>query len=92
MQIGQHLEIPGIHGAADLIYDLPAFTEARRIKVYLVPEAVSADRYFVSIKLSGGLQAVPPSRAKDTILLVDFWQESETDTRITFIHEEVQNA
>jgi hypothetical protein len=75
-----------------LVYDLPAFTEPRRVKVYLVPETLSADRYFVSIKMPGAQQAVPPSRAKDTVLLVDFWQETETEVRINYVNPEVENA
>lgn len=92
MQIGQHIEIPGIRGASDLIYDLPAFTEARRIKVYLVPEAVSADRYFISIILPGANPVVPPSRSKYNVLLVDFRQESEEEISVIFVNEEVKNA
>lgn len=82
MQIGTHIEIPGILGAVDLVYDLPVFTESRQVKIYLVPETISPDRYFISIQLPGGLKVIPPSRSKDTILLVDFQQESETEINI----------
>jgi hypothetical protein len=92
MQIGQHIEIPGIRGAADLVYDLPDFTAPRQVKVYLVPEAVSADRYFVSITMPGATPVVPPSRAKDTLLLVGFHQETEAEARVVFVHDEVKNA
>jgi hypothetical protein len=92
MQIGTHLEIPGIQGASDLVYDLPAFDEPRRVKVYLVPEALSADRYYISIKQAGVPEIVPPSRAKDTVLLVDFYQQDETEIQIKYINPEVENA
>jgi hypothetical protein len=92
MQIGTHLEIPGIQGASDLVYDLPAFDEPRRVKVYLVPEALSADRYFISIKQAGVPEIVPPSRAKDTVLLVSFDQQEEDQIQIKYINPEVENA
>jgi hypothetical protein len=92
MQIGTHLEIPGIHGADDLVYDLPVFDEPRRVKVYLVPEALSADRYYISIKQAGVPEIVPPSRAKDTFLLVDFYQQEEDQIQIKYTNPEVENA
>ena len=92
MQIGTHLEIPGIHGADDLIYDLPDFEESRQVKVYLVPEALSSDRYFISIKQAGMNEIVPPSRGKDTVLLVSFDQQEEDQTQIKYINPEVENA
>jgi hypothetical protein len=92
MQIGTHLEIPGIQGAADLIYDLPDFEESRQVKVYVVPETLSPDRYFISIKQAGVPEIVPPSRAKDTVLLVDFYQQEEDQIQIKYINPEVENA
>jgi len=91
MQIGTHIEIPGINGASDLVYDLPEFVIPRTVKIYLVPEAVSSDRYFISIKELGHIEEVPPSRAKNTVLLIHF-QQDEEDTRIIYINPEVQDA
>jgi hypothetical protein len=92
MQIGTHLEIPGIHGASNLVYDLPTFEEPRRVKVYLVPEVLSADRYYISIKQAGVPEIVPPSRVKDTVLLVDFYQQEDDQIQIKYINPEVGNA
>lgn len=92
MQIGDHLEIPGIRGAALLVCDLPAAETARRVKVYLVPESVSSDKYYVSIIPPGAQETVPASRARDTLLLADFSQDQNGTSHINFIHEEIKNA
>jgi len=92
MQIGDHLEIPGVRGAADLVCDLPPAETTRRVKVYLVPESVSADRYFISITQIGAVESVPPSRSRDTVMLTDFSQDGTGGTTIHFVYEEVENA
>jgi hypothetical protein len=92
MQIGNHLEIPGIRGADDLICDLPDTETGRKVKAYLVPDAVSADRYYISIIPTGTRETVPPFRTRDTLLLIDFVQDNEGNININFIHEEIQNA
>lgn len=92
MQIGNHLEIPGIRGVADLVCDLPPAETPRRVKVYMVPEALSADRYYISIAPIGAIEAMPPSRSRDTVMLVEFSQDGTDGTSIHFVHEEVENA
>lgn len=92
MQIGNHLEIPGIRGADDLICNLPDTETGRKVKVYLVPDAVSADRYYISVTQVGALETIPPLRVKDTVLLVSFSQDGAGGTITHFLHEEVANA
>lgn len=92
MQLGNHIELPGVRGAADLACDIDAPETSRRVKIYLVPEALSADRYYVSVIPAGALESVPPSRAKDTVLLADFSQDDDGEVTINFIHEEINNA
>lgn len=92
MQLGTHIELPGIRGAADLVCDIPAPDTTRHVKIYLVPEALSADRYYVSVIPSGARESVPPSRAKDTVLLADFSQYDDGEVTINFINEEIKNA
>jgi hypothetical protein len=92
MQLGNHIELPGIRGATNLVCDIPAPETSRRVKIYLVPETLSADRYYVSVIPAGARESVPPSRAKDTVLLADFSQDDEGNVTINFIHEEIKNA
>lgn len=92
MRLGTQIELPGIQGAEDLSYTITAPTGSRRVKVYLVPSDISSDRYFISITDSGGTEIVPPSRAKDTVLLADFGQDESGKTTVHYINEEVKNA
>ena len=92
MELGNHISIPGIRGAASLGSDIPAATVNRRVNVYLVPETLSDDRYFISIQESGATKIVPPCKGKDALLLVDFTQTPEGEVTENFIHQEVQNA
>ncbi|MCD6346231.1 MAG: hypothetical protein J7L96_02295 [Bacteroidales bacterium] len=92
MELGTNINLPGIRGAEDLIYTLSEPTTARQIKIYLVPETVSADRYFITIKQSGAVEVIPPCRSKDTILLADYSQDTDDNVIVNYVNKEVQNA
>lgn len=92
MQLGTQIEIPGIRGADGLSCNLPEVTTSRRVKVYLVPESTSADRYYISIRENAGAEVFPPSRGRDTVLLADFSQDESGKVSTHYINEEVENA
>jgi hypothetical protein len=92
MKLGTTIQIPGIRGVQDLDCTIPESDQNRRVKVYLVPETVSPDRYYVSITMTGAEEQVPPSRGKETLLLVDYHLAGSGDTTVNYINEEVRNA
>lgn len=92
MNLGTTIQIKGIRGNQDLDCTIPDSEASRRVKVYLVPEAVSADRYYVSIIVAGAAEKVPPSRGKDTLVLADYSLSESGETTINFINQEVLNA
>lgn len=92
MEFGTNIRIPGIRGAQALDCTLPDSENNRRVKVYIVPETVSPDRYYVSITMTGADEQVPPSRGKDTLLLADYFLSGTGETTINYINEEVLNA
>lgn len=92
MILGTNIQIPGIRGAQDLNYTLPESDQPRKIKVYLVPETVSADQYYISITMPGGTETVPPCRGKDTLLLADYNLSDTGESIINFVNEEIENA
>jgi len=92
VELGTNINLPGINGVQDLEYTLPEPETNRRIKVYQVPESVSADRYYISVILPGTVEIMPPSRGKDTLLLADYSQDQAGKVTINYINEEVKNA
>ena len=92
MQIGINIQLPGIHGAGELDYTLPESNQLRKIKVYLVPVAISSDQYYISVTLPGGSEIIPPCRGKDTLLLVDYHLSETEETTVNYINEEIENA
>ena len=92
MDLGTTIQLPGIHGAQDLNYTLPNSDQHRKIKVYLVPVAVSTDQYYISITIPGGSEIIPPCRGKDTLLLVDYHLSETEETTVNYINEEIENA
>ena len=92
MEIGTSINLPGIKGVPALEYTLPEAETNRRVKVYQVPESVSADRYYISLIQPGAVEIVPPCRGKDTLLLADFSQDQAGDVKINYINEEIKNA
>ena len=92
MGLGAIIQIPGIRGVQALDCTIPDSDQNRRVKVYMVPETGSPDRYYVSITMMGALEAVPPSRGKDTCLLADFFLSGTGETIINYINEECRNA
>ena len=92
MNLGTTIQLPGIHGAQDLNYTLPTSDQPRKIKVYLVPTTVSADKYYISITMPGGAEIVPPCRGKDTLLLADYHLSNTGEPTINYVNEEIQNA
>lgn len=49
---------------------LPGLQDADTLKVYIVPVDLSADRYYMSITHPGNVEVAPPSRSKDTLLVL----------------------
>jgi len=92
MKLGNEIQLPASHGLQPLSYTLPESQSSnRRIKIYRVPEAVSGDGYYISIIEAGAVETVPPSRAKDTMILVDF-NLSGDEATVNYIDEETKNA
>lgn len=92
MKLGTQISIPGIRGVGDLYHILPDLDGRRRVKVWMVPENVSPDRYYISVTPVGATEVLPPSRAKNTLLLADFTQDNGGALTINYINEEVANA
>ena len=92
MQIGINIQLPGIRGASNLDYTLPESNQLRKIKVYLVPVAISSDQYYISVTLPGGSEIIPPCRGKDTLLLADYHLSNTGEPTINYINEEIENA
>jgi hypothetical protein len=94
MQLGNHISLPEIPnlGLNAVDVDLPASDLRREVKIYKVPASVSADNYFISATEAGGVEEVPPSRAKDSLLLAQFTLGADRDVSVEFIHEELENA
>jgi len=92
MELGTNINLPGINGLQGLEHTLPEPETSRRVKIYQVPESVSADRYYVSITQPGAVEIMPPCRGKDTLLLVDYSQPQVGEVTINYINEEVKNA
>lgn len=79
--------------------DLPAFERTldpsdyrREIKVYQVPEDVDPVRYFVSEARAGGAESVPPSRIRETDLLLHFTLQSDGAATLVYARPEVRAA
>lgn len=86
--IGKTIQLPAnpALGLDVLDYTLPESTTTRRIRVYGVPAAVSADNYFISITDIGGVETIPPSRSRDTLRLVDFTLDAGGRAITHYIH------
>lgn len=93
MEIGNTIQLPEIPalGLPALNADLPASDSRREVKVYKVPESVSADQYFISVTEAGGVEEVPPSRSVHTTLLIRYTLGADGDVSVHFMHTEVQN-
>jgi len=92
MELGNTINLPIVNGIQGLVYTLPDSETNRRVKAYQVPESVSSDRYYISITLPGAVEIMPPCRGKDTLLLVDYYQDQAGDVKINYINEEIKNA
>lgn len=92
MKIGIKIELPGIRGANTLKHTLPDSDNNRQVKIYLVPESVSPDKYYISITPIGGREDVPPSRLRETLLLVDYTLSGDKTENINYVHKELKNA
>ena len=64
MQLGNHISLPQVPdlGLGALEVDLPASDLRREVKIYKVPESVSADQYFISATEAGGAEVGRPPR------------------------------
>lgn len=78
---------------------LPAFSHEleesewrRTIKVYAVPEAVSASRYFVSETAANEVEEAPPSLVRETDLLAHFVVQPDGDAQLIRVRPEVRAA
>jgi hypothetical protein len=94
MELGKHISFPPVPtlGLDAMSADLPESELRRNVKIYKVPPAVSADRYFVSVSDAGGVEVVPPSRSKDNLLLADYVLANNGDVSINYVHKEVLYA
>jgi len=94
MELGDVIQLPEIPalGLGSLNVTLPASDLRREVKVYKVPEVVSADKYYISVTEAGGVEEVPPSRSQDTLPLVHYDLSPDGESIVKFIHEEVENA
>ena len=92
MELGINIKITGIRGATDLDCSIPESDQSRRVKLYIVPETVSPDGYYISITMPGGSEIIPPCRGKDTLLLVDYHLSETEETTVNYINEEIENA
>ena len=72
---------------------VPSEPHVARIRAYIVPEVLSADRYYISMTRPGHVEIAPPSRSRDTLKVLDL-RRGEEDTQIIFKHDnlEVTNA
>lgn len=64
----------------------------REIRVYQVPETVDPARYFVSEARAGGAESVPPSRIRETDLLLHFTLQSDGAATLVYARPEVRAA
>ncbi len=55
--------------------EIPDVDESETLKAYIVPTELSADRYYVSITQSGYTEVAPPSKSKDTLLVLNIKQD-----------------
>lgn len=94
MELGNTIKLPEIPalGLGALNTDLPASALRREVKIYKVPEAVSADLYYISATEAGGVEQVPASRSRDNTLLARYTLDADGDTSTQYIHKEVENA
>ena len=94
MEIGQKIKLKSIEslGLGPLDVDLGESGTTRNIKLWMVPEAVSEDKYFISVTEPGAIEELPPCKIKDAILLVHYRLDGEGSVDIKFIKEEVRNA
>lgn len=93
MLLSTILNLPAVESLelAALDHDLGAETVGR-VKVYRVPETLSADRYYISVKRPGEIEVVPPSRSRDTLLLADYDINSETGVSVRYVHPDIKAA
>jgi hypothetical protein len=92
MKLGTKINLPGIRGVSGLEHTLSTPSAQRRVKVYLVPESVSSDRYYISVTPVGAIEVLPPSRSKHTLLLADFSQDGAGRVTINHVNKEVTDA
>ena len=92
MELGINIKITGIRGATDLDCSIPESDQSRRVKLYIVPETVSPDGYYISITMPGAIEDVPSCRGKDFLLIADYHLSETGETTINYIDEELKNA
>ena len=94
MNLSKKIEIPALplFGLPPITADLPSSNLRRRVKIYKVPGNISSDHCYISVSDAGGIEAVPPSRSKDNVLLADYTLTSDNQTNINYIHKELSNA
>lgn len=94
MKIGQKIEIPGIPALQldPMSADLGTSALRRDVKVYKVPESVSADKYYISVTDAGEAEDVPPSRSKDNTLLLQYDLGADNAVSTKYMHKELKNA
>jgi hypothetical protein len=73
-------------------YDIEEKGYRQRVKVYAVPPELRPDGYFVAVKGPGEVEVVPPSKAVDTVLLLDCEVTGDGETSTRFVHPAVRAA
>ncbi len=87
MELGNKITLPGVMGMDDINCELYPPAASRTVKIYCVPRELSSDGCFIAITDAGQTEIVPPSRGKDTTLLVKFSQNEEGLVTSSWIHD-----
>ncbi len=76
--------VPGM-GLENFDREIPDIGLSRRIRIWKVPETVSADGYFVSVQHGPQPAKIPPCHQLDALLLADCEASGES-ARMRFLH------
>jgi len=94
MQIGTEISWGAIDGLglSAFQHELGSSDWRRTVKVYAVPEAVSASRYFVSVTQANETEEVPSSLQRETEVLVHFVLAPDGEAELIKVRPEVRAA
>jgi hypothetical protein len=94
MKIGQTIKWGkiGSLGLPALEHTVQASEFRQEVKVYKVPKAVDSSRYWVSATPANAVEEAPPSRVRETDLLVRFTLSPDGEAQLSYVRPEVQAA